>query len=481
MEPLDPPEREEEGGSEAERLRRSEADEAVRPHINCRGDVCQVTLRRLRGSGNVILATVGPFEVETGIENAYQLAEAVRINLPQLYPGRHSPPGSRGGKVKPQDYSEYIRLKRLAATKRLGTKELNRLDFLIQSSSGLLGAYWLAADIARGLPDIDLAINYASRAEALAPNDPRPLFSRFRAELAGRRLEAAKVTLGRLVAMIPGDARVPTAEADLLEAQDELKEAHRLREQVAKRRPTWRHILELASLEFRLGESDSARRRLAELLATQPANQYVREDVALVETAFGDPERAIRLYEELVRLRPDLARSYLTNIGFVRYLLGDYAAAEKVDRRALALEPRHTLTRFNLATALEAQGELSEARRLYRVLAEELGAASSSLDVRNRILQAQCLVRLGRTDEAARLAEEVLKRLPEDFQNLHQAAQLYALLGEYPEAIYYTKRALKTGLIRSWFTIPEFNSLKKDRTFLDLLNAAAARKRSVLQ
>ncbi|MFL6258819.1 MAG: protein kinase domain-containing protein [Thermoanaerobaculia bacterium] len=477
VEPLDPPEKDEE--RETERLRRSEVDEAVRPRINCRGEVCQVTLHRLPGPKNVILATVS-FEVETGIESSYQLAEAVRINLLRLYSDRRSRPGSSGGKIRPQDYSEYTGLQRLAATKRLGTQELSQLDFLIQTSPDLLGAYCLAADIARGLPDIDRAIVYASRAGALTPNDPRPLFSRFRAEMAGRRLDAAKVTLGRLAAMIPGDARVPTAEADLLEARDELKEAHRLREQVARRRPAWRHVLELASLEFRLGESDSARRRLAELLAVQPTNQYVRENIALVETAFGDPARAVKLYEELVRLRPEQARSYLTNIGFVLYVLGDYATAEKVDRRALALEHGHTLTRFNLATALEAQGKLSEARQLYRALAGELETTPKTFDGRNPMLHTQCLVRLARRDEATRLADEVLKRVPEDFQSLHQAAQIYALLGEYPEAIYYTKRALKTGLIRDWFTIPEFNSLKKDKAFLDLLNTAAVSKRSAM-
>ena len=476
IQPLDPPEKDEERGSEAERLRSREADEVLLPVLDCQGDSCLLSLRRLEKPGGVVLHTVKPFEIKVGIEDAYQLAEAVQINLWQLYPDHHPRPGAPGGNVRPSDYSAYIELERqVDRGERLGTDELAQLDALLRRSPDLLGACLLAVSIARDLKDIDRALEYASRAEAMAPNDPRPLFSRFRAEMAGHRLEAAQVTLGRLAGMVPGDARALRAEADLLEARGELDEAHRLREEVVRRRPLWPQIVELASLEFRLGESDRSRRRLEQLLEKQPANQYVRENLALVEIVSGDPERAAMLYEELVRLQPELARSYLTNIGFARYLLGAYAAAEKTDRQALILEPGHILTRFNLATALEAQGKLPEARRLYRTLAKEFEATPELLDAHTRMLHAQCLVRLGRTDEGARLVEEVLKRAPEDIQALHQAAQLYALLGERLPALYYTERALKKGLRREWFIIPEFSTLEKDPDFQELLNTQTAR------
>jgi predicted Zn-dependent protease len=232
--------------------------------------------------------------------------------------------------------------------------------------------------------------------------------------------------------------------------------------------------LALATLEFRLGENDSARHRLGELLEAQPGNQYVRETLAALEGAFGDLERAATIYEELIRLQP--ARPIFSSLGFIRFLLGDYAAAESAYRQALALEPHGTLTRFNLATALEAEGKLPEARRLYRALAEELAAVPNLSDDRIRMLHAQCLVRLGRRDEAVRLAGEVLKKAPEDVQVLHQAAQLYALLGERLTALYYTEWALKRGVRREWFMIPEFNTLKKDPEFQRLLNAQDARQ-----
>jgi tetratricopeptide (TPR) repeat protein len=266
---------------------------------------------------------------------------------------------------------------------------------------------------------------------------------------------------------------VQSAEADLLVEQGDLAQARRLLEGVARRRPTWPQILELATLEVRLGESATARRRLQELLTARPDNDYVRENLAVLEGQYGDLERAAALYEELVGSGP--SRRALTNLGFFRFLLGEYAAAEAANRRALALEPGHLLTRVNLAAVLAARGDRAGARSSFRALADEL-AASSPADDRTRLLHAQCLARLGERDAAARIAEEVLKRTPEDAQGLHQAAQLYALLGERLPALYYAERALKKGLRPEWLTIPEFSTLAEDPAFRALLAERATTK-----
>lgn len=475
LQPLDPPRRDEEGGSAVERLRSSEADEALLPLLDCRDDWCRVTFRRLRNPGGEVIATEGPFEVQAGLESSLRLAEAVRVHLRKLYPRHRLRPDSPGGRVRAQDHAAYMELaRRIDRGERLGAGELDRLDVLLQTSPDLLGAYGLAAEIARLTGDLDRALDYAARAHQLAPHDPGPLFSSFRIEMAGGRYAEARATLARLSEVAPGDTRVQSSEADLLEARGELEDARRLRQEVARRRPTWPQILELATLEFRLGASTSARRRLESLLAIRPDNQYVRESLAVLEASYGDLERAAVLYEQMIGVRP--TRSSLTNLGFVRFLLGDYAAAEAAYRRALALESGHLLTRFNLATTLEARSDLTGARFLYRTLEAELASAPSLPDDRTRMLHAQCFARLGRRAEAARLAGEVLQQAPEDVLVLHQAAQLYALLGERLSALYYVERSLKKGLRREWFAIPEFGSLDGDPDFQALLHSRSAGK-----
>jgi serine/threonine-protein kinase len=471
--PLDPPEHDEESGSEVERRRAADADEVLLPLLECYGGSCQVRFRRKKPGGE-ILATIGPFEAPAGAENAYALADVVRVKLRQIYRDhapRLEPPSAS---VRSEDYSAYIQLEhRVDSGERLGEAELDRLDSLFRTSPGLVGAYVLATGIARVRGDFGRALDYAARAEKLAPYDPRPLFARLQVELEGRRLDAAPATLAQLETLAPGDARVQNAEADLLAARGELEKAHELLQKVAQRRPTWQKILKLATLEFRLGASDSARQRLGNLLAVQRGNQYVWETWAAVESIFGDPKHAAALYEELIRTQP--ARPYLSNLGFVRFLLGDYTAAVAADRRALVLEPDHLLTRFNLATALEAQGDLKGARSLYRALVEKF-AAIPSPDVHSRVLHAHCLARLGQRDDAAHLADEALKQRPEEAQVLNLAAQLYTLLGKRRAALFYTELAIEKGLSREWFTIPEFRSLKEDPEFRALLDSRKTAK-----
>jgi serine/threonine-protein kinase len=476
LRPLDPPRHGEESGSEGERRRSSEADEVLLPLLDCRDDWCRVTFRRLRKPGGEVLATVGPFEAQAGIENALRLVGGVRAHLRQLYPEHRLRSAAPGGQVRPQDHAAYVELaRRIDRGERLGQDELDRLDALLRTSPDLLGAYGLAADVARLAGDLDRAYDYAQRAHQRAPHDPAPLFTRFRVEMAAGRLEEARATLARLSEVAPGDARVQSSEADLLEARGELAQALHLRQEVARRRPNWPQILELATLEYRVGASDSARRRLQGLLKARPQSQYLKEALAALEARYGDLKLAAGLYEGLIAAAP--ARRYWTNLGFVRFLLADYAAAEAADRRALALEPGHVLTRVNLGAALEARGDRAAARRLFRTLEEELAASSTPADAGTRLLHAQCLARLGEHAEAARLAEEVLQKAPEDVQSLHQAAQLYALVGERLSALYYAERALKKGLRREWFTIPEFRALEEDPDFRALLEASRPRPR----
>jgi serine/threonine-protein kinase len=471
--PLDPPEKDEARGSAAETLRSKEADEVLLSLLDCRGEWCRVTLRRVGQPGGDVLATAGPFEVQAGPDNAYQLAEGVRVHLQRIYPDH--PPRSSGASVRPEDYTAYIQLeRRIDQGERVGPEELARLDALLRTSPDLVGAALLAAGIARNQGALDRALAYAERAEKLAPHDPRPLAIRLRIEAAGHNFDGARATLGRLAALAPGDVRVQSAEAELLEARGKLREARRLRQEVAQRRPTWRHIRELAALELSMGASEDARRLLDGLLAANPDNQYLLEDLAALEVTFGDLQRAAALYEKLNSIRPQL--SYYTSLGFVRLVLGDYAAATAANRQALSLEPKHLLTRFNLATSLDAQGDLDGAHRLYRALAEEIAALPVLPDAQTRMLHALCLARLGRRSDAAGILDGVLEQKLEDVQVLYQVAQVYTLLGDRVSARYYVKLARDKGLRREWFTIPVFNSLKEDPDFRALLDTPPAHK-----
>ncbi len=467
LQPLDPPERDDPSGSEAERLRAAEADEALACRLRCSGNLCQVQFRRLRMPGPMVVATGDAFEVPVGLESSHQLAEGVRSALQRLYQGHKSRRGSSGREVSAGDYATYVEIERRVEAGRLvGGEELDRLDAILRNSTGLVGAYLLAAGIARIGNELDRGLDYAVRAESIAPHDPQPVFARLRIEIQQGRLDEAEATLARLAELVPADIRVKRGKAELLTARGELEEAWKLRQEVAQQRPTWRHVRELASLELSMGRHEAGEGRLQKLLAQHPDNQYLLEDLAELEASSGDLKRAAELYERLIRLQPSV--SSLTNLGFVRHLLGDYRAAAEAASRALAVAPDHSQARFNFATALEALGERRRAQELFRTLMQELDAAPSS-DPAGRMLHAQCLARLGRRTEALHLADEVLKQRPEDVYILHRAAQVYAFSGEPYQALSYIDLALKKGLRREWFMIPGFRPLQEDPGFRTLL------------
>jgi hypothetical protein len=61
--------------------------------------------------------------------------------------------------------------------------------------------------------------------------------------------------------------------------------------------------------------------------------------------------------------------------------------------------------------------------------------------------------------------------MPEDSQVLHQAAQVYALLGDSVSAVFYAQHSRQKGLCREWFTTPEFRSLATDPKFQAILKS----------
>jgi tetratricopeptide (TPR) repeat protein len=225
--------------------------------------------------------------------------------------------------------------------------------------------------------------------------------------------------------------------------------------------------VELAGLELRIGAVDMARRHLEEATALVPGNTWPSAKLGELELVYGDLRRAERIYRDLVAAGPQ--RSDLTNLGLVRFLLGDYASAVESYRRALEIEPGHVAVTFNLADAELALGRTAEARRLYDEVLKAL-AARPSLAPADRCLQAQCLVHLGQQSRAVELALDALREAPQDAEVTYQAAVVFALAGEDNSALALARKARKLGVQARWLSIPAFRQLRTNPEFRKLLD-----------
>lgn len=473
LEALEPVEGKEAGdaASPAAAARATAADEVVKAVLQCRAGECRVSLHRIRGEDRAVIRVAEPFDVPTAIEDARDLADAVRGHLLAVFPEhrlRSAPPRAA---VRAEDYAALLALLRRHETGRLppNVAELAELERLLQSSPGLLRGYVLAAGIARTLGDLERGLVFLARARELDPGDTRLLAETLRIQVAAGELDRAAATLEEVERLAPGQSLALSLHAQLLAAQGRLEEAVRAANKVVQRRPSWRSFLALADFEVRLGRVEDARLDLEAALERSPGNVWVLAKQAELELRYGDLARAEKIYRELIARRPLVL--YHRNLGWTRYLLADYPGAAASYRTALALDPDHLLTRFNLATAREAAGEVEAARTLYReVLREsEGGGGPARLGPHSILLLAQCRARLGDLEGAYELAQRALRGGLEDPQDLYLAAQVYALIGERLTALDFAERARQAGIQPRWFAIPELNTLRPDPRFTALM------------
>ena len=230
--------------------------------------------------------------------------------------------------MKSADYERYLSFRRrMDGGEVLTGRDVEELEQLIQSSPGLTDARFLAASAAALLKD-------------------RPRADRI---LQGGRMPATTMTRGWPTSASCSSSR-PGTVADAQEALGRVREAGaRRRPRVAgtgpapgpsgqapakrsrccgrllRERPSWTNLWYIADVEIDLGDAQGAREHLRQLLEVSPRNPRGRAKLAELEWFLGDPAKAARIYEEL--LKEHETRENVSNLGWSLLLAGEYAAA----------------------------------------------------------------------------------------------------------------------------------------------------------
>lgn len=461
-------------GSAATVARAVAADEVVSSRLDCRSEVCQILLQRLRGEDGTILWAES-FEVPA--DDFRIAANAVAGQIGRGYPGYSVRPGTSDLAIHSEDLRKFVELRRRFDRREDLEPLLEELSALRAKSPRFLDVYLLEGEVARHRfhasrdpEDLARALAAAQAARDLAPDDPQPIFLEFDAALAGRDFALAENSLEGLERLVPGDVRVQDRRARLLDAQGRPREALTLLRSASHRHPSWKRLANLARMEYRQGETAEARRHIQELLRRFPGNFDGLSLLAEVELTSGDPIQAAALYRNLVRRSP--GSKEWTNLGLAYLIQGNYADAADACRRALDKEPGNPFFTLNLADAYLLAGRRSEAVALYeRVLAliEEDPAASGAQFL---TVKAQALAHLERGQQAVAAVQEALRLAPNEGPTAYEASLVYALLGEEVSALLHAERALKRGYEPVWFSLPWFDTLRSRPEFKNLLASA---------
>jgi tetratricopeptide (TPR) repeat protein len=458
--------------SPAQAARTAAAGEVLTLTMEPRGPGgAQISLRRVQGrDGRVLWAGSFPVPVGAQDRDLRLLADAVTVQVRRAWPERRLRPGTPALEVDDRDYAELLRIKERfeGGNVPLGP-ELDRLEKVVRSSPRFLEGHLLISHVAASLftsthdpRHLERALAAARAARELAPGDPRPLVALFFAALSGHREEEARRALAALTATTPGDPQLHVLAGKLAESQGDLRQAIAELKTAVEHAPEWSSLFRLADLEMKAGRTADARRHLEELLARGPDNIWGLDKLGNLELLEGDPVRAERIYLDLLRRQPQ--RSYYTNLGLARALLGRPADAVEAYRKALELAPGHVAVLLNLADAELALGHGEEARSHYAQTLDRLAATerAGGLSAAERMIRAQCLVHLGRAREAVELTQGTLRTSGDDPETLYEASLVYALAGDRASALVNARLALEKGVQPRWFTLPVFGPLRAD-------------------
>lgn len=448
------PETEDRETEERELARAYAADEILRIEARCTDPWCRASLSRVDPMG-IVRATSGPFQVPVEPAAFLDLRSALRIHLDRLFPNSVS--DRESDVIEPEDFTAYLEIKRAADLgSPIDATDRRRLEEIHASSPGLSEALLLAAAGARRATDFEQAERLLDRGTAQRPEDPRFAEERFKLEVERGRLERAETALERLEALDPGAPRVLRSRALHLVLRGEKEKALALRRRLARDRTSWKNLWYLADLEIQLGQVESARRHLGQLLEISSSNPYGLERLAELEWLYGDPAVAEEVYHRLLSER--VTRQRWSNLGWSQLLQGHHGAAVESYERALELAPNHPLSVFNLALAEELGGDVRRARTLYRrvlslVGEEGRGTSAKPRALSSHLLEAQALARLGKDGEAISIVAEISEDATDDPQAMFQVSVIYSLAGEELSARHWARRARDSGLSPAWFRL----------------------------
>jgi len=319
----------------------------------------------------------------------------------------------------------------------------------------------------------DKSIEHLETAVALARDDERANVALGRALAHAGKIDRAEQVLLNTIGRLPQSTDAHSALADLYEnsehgrmALHELEVAAAFTVIAGKGSLYWR----LADLEHRHLEYENVIDPLTRRVRLSPNDARAHTDLGLAYTRIGQADEALVELVIAAVIGPDDPET-LTAIGQIHFDAGDYAAAEMVLRRAIAMAPRlsqaryllgHTLARLDRANESRTQldefdrlraaanddaRQVFEVNMLRRDAARQSDAGGSDAAVAawlkvvdrdpknrdDRIALADALLRVSRP-EAAVEHLETAARLRADADIYRRLAEIYATLGRKPES-----------------------------------------------
>jgi tetratricopeptide (TPR) repeat protein len=190
----------------------------------------------------------------------------------------------------------------------------------------------------------------------------------------------------------------------------------------------------LGAASYAMGDTRAAESYWQDVLELNAREVEAHRGLAVIYYDRGAIDHAVHHLQQVTELAPDDARPYRL-LGLIHKDYERYEDAVKFYQAALARQ-------MAAATRDQVRREITTAlikTRDYETGLKIIEAASPTLDA--LVLQAECLVGLSRSEEAAPILEDVLQRDPDHFDALLVRAGIHQEQGEHTEAEQRLRRA----------------------------------------
>jgi tetratricopeptide (TPR) repeat protein len=299
------------------------------------------------------------------------------------------------------------------------------------------------------------ALGYVSGAESTAargtgprldPKDALPVLQELQQAQADRDAGRLEQAVERLQALARKQPDNPAIYVDLSVVYDRRKDRQNqiraARRAVALDPESPLSVLNLAIAYHAAGQPSDAAAGFERVLTLDPGNLKALLLLGEISEARGDREKAFELFHRAVDVAPRLPRTWIS-LGAVALELNRLDVAERALRQAVALGGNQPDLHFNLGVLAEQRGQRAVALREYHaevavypdslgawvnlgLLERQAGRVDAALTAFERAagakadafegpyLLAETLAGIGRRQDAARWAEEAVRRNPSD-------------------------------------------------------------------
>ncbi|MEO2267927.1 protein kinase [Pseudoalteromonas sp. YIC-656] len=338
--------------------------------------------------------------------------------------------------------------------------------------------YTLARELALQLESITGDASFINSVDALLDDAPKQykqslgyLRNKAHLQLALGDAEHAAEYIEKIRAQGGAEAEYYNLKASLFMHQKAREDARTMLEKSLIARPNINVQKKLATLLYALGEAESTKAILQDIVDKIPTEKDAHQLLTVISLIGGDFGDVVKRYESLLAENADQKDfaniNTLSNLSLAYLYSQHYSQAQLIAGQAYQLAPSNSAIALNYADALTLSGMVAQAKEHYQRVISINNGDDSAYSWSDR---AQAYAHLGDYQQATVAIKAALEAGPNLADVYYAAAIVYSTSGDKHSALYYVQKSLDAGYHPNWFEVPWFKPLCDNTQFVSLLN-----------